>query len=502
MTKKIFSSRRDFITLTVALVLITPGVSYAISRHGASDIVSEVLPCPYFTPSVMQPANPSSLRASSLPSAFSVPNLVEVPTTRDQGQGTATCWAYSAISAIEFNYAYKLYNAGSIATPDSFSVRHLIDNRGFTTPENYGGTVLYPSAYFSAGIGPALHDESSFSHYFTDISFFGNLSIDSIKSLIHTYGHLHIPISIKLVEPNSSFFDATNHSAYIPTSSSAGLSLDHAVVIVGWDDSFNHFDNLTSKPAASGAWLVQNSWGPDFGDQGYFYLSYYSSMIGKPTAFSGEIPRGDNDTILQKDRFGNLSQRTFSINDTPCEDFNQISFIPVSSTLDINRVGFWITNKDGARASCSVTLYKASDFPQLRVAVPLATADTSNLGNGYHSLPITAKIESGETLCVVLRTTGTPFVPVEVKGYPYTTFTQGSMQYISLGDEYKTFNVPEETNRNLCIKVYARKKILSSVPKTISDYNQERMPRKLLQDGHFSIFLPNGTSYNLNGAKQ
>lgn len=497
MTNYFFSSRRDFITMTVALALITPGVSFA-----ASNVVSEVSPCPYFTPSVMPPAHPSSLRASSLPSAFSVPDLVSVPTTRDQGQGTATCWAYSAISAIEFNYAYKLYNAGSAVTPDVFSVRHLIDNRGFTTPENYGGTVLYPSAYFSAGVGPALNDESTLSHFFTDISFFKNLSIDSMKSLVHTYGHLQIPISIKLVEPYSPFFDATNHSAFIPTSSSAGLSLDHAVVIVGWDDSFNHFDNLTSKPAAPGAWLVQNSWGPDFGDQGYFYLSYYSSMIGTPTAFSDEIPRGDNDTILQKDRFGNLSQRTFSVNGAPCEDFSQISFIPVSSTLDINRVGFWITNKDGARASCSVTLYKASDFPQLRVATPLATADTSNLGDGYHSLPISAKIESGETLCVVLRTTGTPFVPVEVYNYPYTTFTQGSMQYISLGDEYKTYNLPEETDRNLCLKVYARKVIPSSVHQVKSAINQKIKPRKILHDGHLSIFLPDGTSYNLNGAKQ
>ena len=55
-----------------------------------------------------------------------------------------------------------------------------------------------------------------------------------------------------------------------------GISADHAVCIVGWDDNYSK-DNFMEghSPEKDGAWIVKNSWGTDWGDDGYFYLSYY-----------------------------------------------------------------------------------------------------------------------------------------------------------------------------------------------------------------------------------
>jgi C1A family cysteine protease len=49
--------------------------------------------------------------------------------------------------------------------------------------------------------------------------------------------------------------------------------LNHAVVIVGWDDSI----------CSGGGWIVKNSWGQSWGDDGYFYMPYGSCGIGNYT---------------------------------------------------------------------------------------------------------------------------------------------------------------------------------------------------------------------------
>ena len=67
-------------------------------------------------------------------------------------------------------------------------------------------------------------------------------------------------------------------SAYYDASGNEGNN--HMVTVVGWDDSYKkeNFNSSGSSwlktPEHDGAWIVQNSYSQDWGDNGYFYISY------------------------------------------------------------------------------------------------------------------------------------------------------------------------------------------------------------------------------------
>ncbi len=92
-----------------------------------------------------------------------------------------------------------------------------------------------------------------------------------IKNAMAQYG----PISVAV---DASQFDSYNGGVLGGT----GHSINHAVILVGWDDS----------KGAKGAWKLRNQWGVGWGIQGYMWIEYGAFDIGTDAAWAsaGALP--------------------------------------------------------------------------------------------------------------------------------------------------------------------------------------------------------------------
>lgn len=111
-----------------------------------------------------------------------------------------------------------------------------------------------------------------------DVMFTSNNEIPNgtqLKLAIMKYGSIDVGFfgqaTTNEVNP---YYNPETYAHYVNES----IEPSHAVSIIGWDDNFNA-SNFLITPPSDGAWIVKNSYGTNWGDNGFFYISYYDKTL-------------------------------------------------------------------------------------------------------------------------------------------------------------------------------------------------------------------------------
>ena len=250
-----------------------------------------------------------SASAQELPSSYNsdLNNLQYVSSVKSQGT-YGNCWAFAtvacceaeaiknhgadpdAIDLSELHLSYFAYNGERVGTGDkTYTSGDFYNNGGYYelsifTLSNWIGLVDESVAEYSSLMeNPNLTLDSSL--IYADIEYYlenaytysASDNIATIKEAIMQYGAVQTSYY-----SDDSFLNQQTYAHYCKYTTDA----DHAITIVGWDDNFSKYNFKSgSRPSSNGAWLVKNSWGEDWGLNGYFWLSYEDKTITDITAF-------------------------------------------------------------------------------------------------------------------------------------------------------------------------------------------------------------------------
>jgi C1A family cysteine protease len=243
------------------------------------------------------------------PYAYDYRKIKRIVRVNDQAE-LGTCWAFASLTALETTFMPEnVYD---------FSEDHMSLNDSYDINQYEGGKYYMSMAYLLSWKGPVYEKEDPYGDGFSpdglksafhvqEIQIIPSKDLEGIKKAIFLYGgvqsSLYMPMGYTYEE--SSPYYNVEHSAYYHIGNEKA---NHDVVIVGWDDSYPA-TNFSTPPEGDGAFICVNSWGEEFGEEGFFYVSYYDSGIGVHNMVYTSVEDKNNyDNIYQIDLCGWVGQ--------------------------------------------------------------------------------------------------------------------------------------------------------------------------------------------------
>lgn len=378
-----------------------------------------------------------------IPSSYDSRKYGYVTPAKDQIQG-GNCWAFAGIATLEaclkkatgIEYDFSEENVKNLMSEYS-----LFDSDNGV---NGGGNLYMFIAYLAGWFGPT-YDENDVYDDFSSLSAI-------YDSLIHVQ-------NVYILPERENFYDNDYIKKAVMDYGAVSIGIDlsanrgHAVTIVGWDDEFVSNDFLGNK--AVGAWIIKNSWGTNWGYDGFGYLSFQHPI-----------------------RFG----YTFIFDDDRgYTDIYQYDFAGKRGTYSLNTNEIYLKNKFTAKnteilSAFSTYFDEPTNFTaSVYLNGKLVTSQNGVSDKGYYTIPLAEEIslKEGDTFEIQIKIfNGEPvYIPISpANEISKMNFGTGISFYSTNGVKWN--DLLDELSGVACIKAFTRTNALSEISIALDESNQ------------------------------
>lgn len=354
-------------------------------------------------------------KRQNIPSKYDVRDQSYAKYVKVKNQrNTGLCWAFSASTVAEISYlkqqntsaanlhfselspthlGYFLFNRSDDPLGNTGQDKNIIKDSGvdyrnfggnnymtFQALANWGGFALESKAPFNNGLTKTYDASLAYEDevHVTDAEFISD-TVEAKQAILKN-GAAVIEMYFgneNLNYDTSAYYDATGQKGG-----------NHAVTLVGWDDNykkenFSEGYSWLDTPSQDGAWIVQNSYGAQWGDGGYFYISYEDKSLGNALTF--DVQSADTyDYNYQYD--GNVLMQYGFVNEG--EKLANIYEVKGSDTVQkLKAIGFtdWNEKSTSYNVKVYTDLKKKTDPAS---GVEQASFDVTTAHTGYHTFTI------------------------------------------------------------------------------------------------------------------
>ncbi len=283
-------------------------------------------------------------KAAILPESYDLREQGLVTSVKNQ-YNFGTCWAFAALASLESSLIRKDPTVDLCEW--SLAYTTYCDEFGFAYRDDVetlfdeGGLYCYAAPMLAAGIGSV--NEGYFGYEYGDLDILNCGMVqedwrnarycqttecvtmrfwrysenfeDELKAVKNAVYEGHV-LSIDFDHTDAAYNEDNHSYCYTYDAYSGEDVYGHAVALVGWDDNYPASE-FNSRPEGNGAFLCRNSWGMEWGNDGYFWLSYYDESIGEIFYVEGDSVDEYRD-IHQYDEYGNWN--SLCLNDDENEE--------------------------------------------------------------------------------------------------------------------------------------------------------------------------------------